>query len=133
MADYFVDTSALGKHYHEEVGTARVDQLLGEPQSRHFVSRLSVIEVGSVFAGKVRNAVISQADFDLLRRRFLTDVTQRQVQRRSLFVQRTRHPELERRARSDWPALAPVRSCAVHRAFVLCWTAQLEGTTPSRS
>ncbi|MFQ5930088.1 MAG: hypothetical protein ACE5MK_10330 [Acidobacteriota bacterium] len=35
MADYFVDTSALGKHYHEEVGTARVDQLLGEPQSRH--------------------------------------------------------------------------------------------------
>jgi hypothetical protein len=80
MADYFFDTSALGKHYHAELGTLKVDQLLAEPGAQHFISRLAIIEMQSVFAGKVRMGVISPADFQLLRRRFLTDVTQREFQ-----------------------------------------------------
>lgn len=78
MADYFLDSSAVGKNYHAEVGTAEVERLLKEPGARHFISRLTVIEVPSIFAGKVRTGVITEADFQLLRRRFLTDVTQRQ-------------------------------------------------------
>lgn len=77
MANNFFDTSALGKHYHPEVGTPKVDQLLQDSASRHFISRLSVLEVQSVFAGKVRTGVISAADFQVLRRRFLTDLTKR--------------------------------------------------------
>jgi predicted nucleic acid-binding protein len=80
MANNFFDTSALGKHYHPEAGTARVNQLLQEPASRHFVSRLSVLEIHSVFAGKVRTGVINSADFQLLRRRFLADLTKRKFE-----------------------------------------------------
>jgi predicted nucleic acid-binding protein len=79
MADYFFDSSALGKHYHVEVGTAEVDRLLKEPGARPFISRLSLVELQSVFAGKVRTGVITEADFQLLRRRFLTDVTRRRL------------------------------------------------------
>jgi predicted nucleic acid-binding protein len=78
MADYFLDSSAVGKNYHAEVGTAEVERLLKEPGARHFISRLTVIEVPSIFAGKVRTGVITEADFQLLRRRFLTDVMRRQ-------------------------------------------------------
>ena len=75
MANYFLDTSALGKNYHTEIGTTEIERLLKEPNSRHFISRLTLIEIQSVFAGKVRMGVITEADFQLLRRRFLTDVT----------------------------------------------------------
>jgi hypothetical protein len=80
MADYFLDTSALGKHYHTELGTPEVDRLLGEPGARHFISRLAMVEIQSVFAGKARMSVISPSDCQLLRRRFLTDVSHRQFQ-----------------------------------------------------
>lgn len=80
MADYFFDSRALGKHYHIETGTNEVDRLLQEAGSRHFISRLTVIEIQSLFAGKVRAGVITEADFQLLHRRFLADVTRRQFQ-----------------------------------------------------
>jgi predicted nucleic acid-binding protein len=77
MPDNFFDTSALGKHYHQEVGTPKVDQLLADPGSRHFISRLTVVEIQSVFAKKVRTGLLSLADFRLLCRRFLADVRRR--------------------------------------------------------
>jgi predicted nucleic acid-binding protein len=80
MPDNFFDTSALGKHYHAEVGTAKVDQLLAAPGSRHFISRLTLVEIHSVFAKKVRTAVLTLADFQLLCRRFLADVRRRKFQ-----------------------------------------------------
>jgi predicted nucleic acid-binding protein len=70
-----LDTSALAKHYHTEVGSAEVDKLWNEPAHGLFVSRLSVLEIVSVFAGKVRASAISAADFDALRRRFTADLT----------------------------------------------------------
>jgi predicted nucleic acid-binding protein len=79
MPDYFFDTSALGKNYHNEVGTPKVEQLLKEPGARHFISRLTVIEIQSVFAGKVRAGIISESDFRILRSRFLTDVARRRL------------------------------------------------------
>ena len=77
MPDNFFDTSALGKHYHREVGTPKVDQLLADPAPRHLISRLTVVEIQSVFAKKVRTGVLSLADFQLLCRRFLADVRRR--------------------------------------------------------
>jgi predicted nucleic acid-binding protein len=78
MADYFLDSSAVGKNYHVEVGTPVVERLLKESRARHFISRLTVAEVQSIFAGKVRTGAITQTDFHLLRRRFLTDVARQQ-------------------------------------------------------
>jgi predicted nucleic acid-binding protein len=74
MPDNFFDTSALGKHYHAEVGTVKVDQLLAAAVSRHFISRLTLVEIQSVFAKKVRTGALTLADFQLLCRRFLADV-----------------------------------------------------------
>ena len=50
----FLDTSALAKVYHQEVGSAFMEQLLLRPDQTDFVSRLGVLEMHSVLAGKVR-------------------------------------------------------------------------------
>jgi predicted nucleic acid-binding protein len=71
----FLDTSALAKHYHTEVGSAEIDRLWNDPDHVLFVSRLTALEMVSVFAGKVRAGVISVSDFDALRRRFAADLT----------------------------------------------------------
>jgi predicted nucleic acid-binding protein len=77
MPNNFFDTSALGKHYHTEIGTAKVEAILAQANSRQLISRLGVVEVLSVFAGKVRTGTITIAAFDTLRRRFFTDLTRR--------------------------------------------------------
>jgi predicted nucleic acid-binding protein len=78
MVYRFYDISAVGKHYHAEVGTPRVDQLLAEPNVQHVISRLTAVEVQAVFASKVRTGGLKKADFRRLRRRFLADVGRRQ-------------------------------------------------------
>src|SRR5260370_22309235 len=80
MPDNFFDRRALGKHYHAEVGTAKVDQLLADPGSRHFISRLTLVEIQSVFVKKLRTGVLILTDFQLLCRRFLADVRRRKFQ-----------------------------------------------------
>ena len=79
MASYLFDSSALGKHYHAETGTAFVEALLQAPGARHFISRLTVVEMHSVFAGKVRTGVIAAADFQLLRGQLQNDIGRRLV------------------------------------------------------
>jgi len=75
MAGDFLDTSALAKHYHPELGSAEIDHLWGDAARQLFVSRLSVLEMVSVFAGKLRSGAITLNDFDALRRRFAADLT----------------------------------------------------------
>src|SRR4051794_28883594 len=53
----------------------RVDAILSQAGSRPFISRLSAVEMLSVFAGKVRSGTITLADFETLRKRFFTDLT----------------------------------------------------------
>lgn len=74
MARYFLDTSALVKHYHTEVGTLRVRMILNEPGSEHLIARLATVEILSGFAIKVRTGVLSSPDFHRLRGLFLADV-----------------------------------------------------------
>jgi predicted nucleic acid-binding protein len=80
MAGNFFDSSALGKHYHNESGTAKVDELLAAPGVRHFISRLTVVEMHSIFAKKVRTGLITLADFHLLSRRFRGDARRRRLE-----------------------------------------------------
>jgi predicted nucleic acid-binding protein len=79
MRVHFFDTSAISKHYHAETGTAAVDALLAVPDARQVISRLSVVEVHSVFAKKVRLGEIDAAAFQKLTRRFRGDVAARRL------------------------------------------------------
>jgi predicted nucleic acid-binding protein len=79
MAIHFFDTSAISKHYHAETGTAKVDALLGLPAASQIISRLSVVELHSVFAKKVRIGELAPADFQKLTRRFRGDVAARRL------------------------------------------------------
>jgi predicted nucleic acid-binding protein len=74
MADHFYDTSAAVKHYRAELGTAKVDALLADPASRHFLSTLGVVEAHSVFARLVRTGQMTAAEFHRLRGRLLNDI-----------------------------------------------------------
>lgn len=77
MKRYYLDTSALIKHYHAEPGSPEVDRILGEPDSEFLIARLTLTETISVLARKVRTGEISDADFDRLRLRFFADVAHR--------------------------------------------------------
>lgn len=79
MARYFFDTSSLVKNYHVETGTPLVQQLLVQPKSEFFISRLAAVEMLSGFAAKVRTGVFTSTDYGNLRRRFLADVRKRVV------------------------------------------------------
>jgi len=70
MANSFFDTSALVKYYHPEDGTQEVIQIIEEPGARHYISRLSLVEMVSAFAGKFRLGHIDEQGFADLRRRF---------------------------------------------------------------
>ena len=55
MAVYYHDTSALVKHYHEEIGTTVVDQIIAAPNSSHFLSRLCRRRASVSFSKKCQN------------------------------------------------------------------------------
>jgi predicted nucleic acid-binding protein len=76
MANACIDTSALVKYYHPEEGTQEVTQIIEEPISRHYISRLSLVETVSAFAVKFRLGNIDEQGFVDLRRRFFRVVGQ---------------------------------------------------------
>lgn len=80
MPLYFFDTSALAKHYHLEKGTHEVERILNEQGSCCLISRLSTVEVQSVFAMKVRTQVITLQDLQKLQNIFAQDVSSRRLQ-----------------------------------------------------
>ena len=63
MKAYFLDTSALVKRYHQEVGTDIIDKIFGEEGKVLFISDLSIIEFHSAIALKVRTREISRDVF----------------------------------------------------------------------
>lgn len=117
MAEYFFDTSAAVKHYRSELGTAKVDALLADPSSRHYLSTLGVIELHSVFARLVRNGQITASEFLRLRGRLLADIASGQWQ----VVQVT--PADFQRAQQLLVSHGPTRSLytldAIHLAVAL--------------
>ncbi len=76
MARYYWDSSALIKYYHDEVGSPRVQQILGESSSEHLIARITAVELPSGLARKVRMGVIQSQDYDQLGLRFRADVQQ---------------------------------------------------------
>jgi predicted nucleic acid-binding protein len=88
VAAYFFDSSALAKLYHPEVGTPEIDEIVQMPGSQVRISRLTVVELPSVFAIKVRTRFISREDAHLLVRQFQDDIVARKF-----LVTAIREPE----------------------------------------
>jgi len=74
LAGYFFDSSALVKLYHPEAGTPAVDQIVNAAGSLIRVSRLTVAELTSAFAIKVRTKSISREDAEFFLRQFRRDI-----------------------------------------------------------
>ena len=79
MAGSFFDTSALAKLYHEETGSDYVERILHQPGSKGIVSRLSLIEMESVFAIKVRTGALSENGRSLALRRLRADIARNRL------------------------------------------------------
>ncbi|MEI7685622.1 MAG: type II toxin-antitoxin system VapC family toxin, partial [Planctomycetota bacterium] len=79
MANIFFDTSALSKRYHAESGSANVDAIFETPTSQNYISRLSVVEMHSVFAKKVRVGLITLPAFHTLLQSFCLDVAEKRL------------------------------------------------------
>lgn len=74
MAVYFFDSSALAKFYHPEVGTPAVDRIIQAADSKIRISRLTVVELPSVLAIKVRTQFINRDDARVFLRQFRQDI-----------------------------------------------------------
>jgi uncharacterized protein len=74
LASHFFDTSALVKLYHPEAGTPAVDQIVSASENPVRISRLTVAELMSAFAIKVRTQSINREDADLFLHQFRRDV-----------------------------------------------------------
>ena len=77
MSAYFFYTSALAKVYHPEIGTPKVVEIVEAIGAQVQISRLTVVELRSVFAIKVRTQAVNREDVSLLLRQFQEDVVSR--------------------------------------------------------
>jgi len=71
LTAFFLDTSALVKRYHEEVGTPEIDRLFDDPQAELIISRLGFVELQSALASKVRSGNSIDQDRETARKNFL--------------------------------------------------------------
>ncbi len=74
MPRYFLDTSAVAKLYRSEAGSGFVDRIFSEPASQHVISRLTIVEMESVFALKARTGEIDPQAVLIARRRLEADL-----------------------------------------------------------
>jgi uncharacterized protein with PIN domain len=79
VSGYFLDTSALAKLYHQEDGSQYLEQLVTTSGSNTFISRLSLVELESVFAIKIRTGELNSAGREMARRRLRADVAQGRI------------------------------------------------------
>jgi len=94
MPVYFLDTSALVKHYHPEPGTARVDAIWADTTAELWITRLGSVELLSALAAKVRAGGLTPIQFQPVRRRFLADVIRRRRPRMIRLI-RSHYAEAE--------------------------------------
>jgi len=71
---YFLDTSALVKRYHVEVGSEYMHRLFDLAEGSLSISFLTVVEIHSVFARKVRVKELTLSGFTRVVERFANDV-----------------------------------------------------------
>ena len=76
---YFLDTSAFAKLYHQEAGSEYVEHLVEQKGNLAVVSRLTLVEIESVIAIKVRRRELDSLGQDVFRRRLRADLSQGRI------------------------------------------------------
>ena len=76
---YFLDTSALVKRYHVELGSPMVIGLFDDPVNYLAICSLSLAETLAVLVRRRRRAEISEEDFDTARFRVALDISTERV------------------------------------------------------
>jgi len=76
---FYCDTSALVKLYHQEVGTARMEELFSQEENVLVISELAIVEFYSTLARKVRIGEITPEALEEAHRNFESDCRQRFV------------------------------------------------------
>lgn len=74
MSVYFLDTSALVKLYHQEIGSDIIDNFFAESDARYVISDTSIIEFYSAISLKIRTGQINERGFMALRRLFSQNI-----------------------------------------------------------
>ncbi|MGH7964510.1 MAG: type II toxin-antitoxin system VapC family toxin [Candidatus Binatia bacterium] len=74
MPRYMVDTSALVKYDHPEIGSPRVITIVDNPDNIFFISRVGLVEIHSALARKVRMGELQGPAFQQSLRRFYADL-----------------------------------------------------------
>lgn len=59
---FFLDTSALIKYYHQEIGTDKVAELIDNDDNSLIISQISILEFHSQFALKARDTAYALFD-----------------------------------------------------------------------
>ncbi len=77
MPHYFFDTSALVKYYHTEIGSPKVIAIVDASANISFISRVTLVEMHSAFARRVRTGEITDFTFYQWRKRFFADLRSR--------------------------------------------------------
>lgn len=72
--NYFLDSSALVKLYHDEQGSTRVDALFRQAESTFCVSRLAIGETLSAVYARAREGTLDRSRLALAIRRVKSDV-----------------------------------------------------------
>ena len=74
MSIYYLDASALVKRYVHEAGSVWLRSLISSPQAElMFTSRMSIVEVFSAFARRLREGALMTADFPAAENAFRSD------------------------------------------------------------
>jgi len=66
MGEFFFDTSALVKRYHEEPGTERVDEMIDGEDNEILITSLTVIESVFAFRRKYNRGDVTESELDRL-------------------------------------------------------------------
>ena len=72
-----VDTSALVKYYHPEIGSSQVIAMADDQSNMLFISRIGLVEIHSALVRKVREEKLSIPALQQSLRRFYADIRTR--------------------------------------------------------
>lgn len=75
MSAYLLDTNALVYHYEGDPLGRTIDTLLRTPSNRFYVTGLTLVEIRSALAKRVRSADLSLEGYQLVMRGFLRDIS----------------------------------------------------------
>jgi predicted nucleic acid-binding protein len=76
MTFFFFDTSALVKHYHQEIGSEIVDDIFQDEDAVLLISGLAIVEVASMLSRKRNRGEITDAAMQHALAQFARDVLQ---------------------------------------------------------